>query len=80
MNYYYLKVFFILFNAFLIEYVASYACCDSKNSAAKYTDCTCLDRTGEVGTCDCKTSPNTRQGWLCIYNATTKLDSVYHLK
>ena len=46
-------------------------CCDTLQvgCATKSNDCSCSDQTGGVGTCNCTTSPNTRQGWLCIKDA-----------
>ena len=46
-------------------------CCDQLNPGVTMQgDCACSDLTGGVGTCSCTTSPNSRQGWLCVYNAT----------
>ena len=44
-------------------------CCDELNNNTLSNECTCSDQTGGVGTCNCSSSPNTRQGWLCKNDA-----------
>ncbi len=71
------SIFLFLIASFLIESIqskgpgpaitstgtdATYKCCDNTPS----TDCTC---SGAVGSCTCKTTPKTRQGWLCTNDA-----------
>ena len=48
-----------------------YNCCDQLqvNCSPQSNDCTCSDQTGGVGTCSCSSTPNSRQGWLCIKNS-----------
>ncbi len=47
----------------------NYQCCDSLNPNTTSNDCVCSDQTGGVGACNCSSSPNTRQGWLCKKDA-----------
>ena len=66
---------FIFCSCIVLQFSSSYAagggypCCDALNPSAQNADCSCSDQTGGIGTCSCKTSPNTRQGWLCKKDA-----------